>query len=106
MPVIEGQIVNMETFAGKEGKADRKVIQVLETLGKMAALVNVADMSQSEQGFKQGQKVQIPVIDGGYVDRSGAVRITYTFFGYKNGNGNGTPANGNAQKAEGGLLGK
>lgn len=93
MPIIDGQIINMETFPGKEGKAPRKVIQVLETLGKMAVLVNVSDMSQGDHGFKQGQKVQIPVNDGGYVDKfTGAVQITYTFFGFKNGNGNGKAA--------------
>lgn len=82
MPVIHGQIVNMETFPGKDGKPSRRVIQVLETLGKMAALVNVADMSQGEE-FKEGQRVELPVSPGGYVSRSGAVEITYTYWGRK-----------------------
>ncbi|MFZ2447258.1 MAG: hypothetical protein WAW37_12945 [Syntrophobacteraceae bacterium] len=87
MPVIEGTIVNMETFQGKEGKADRRVIQVLETMGKLAELVNVSDMSQEPHGLKIGEAVRLPANDGGYVDRSGAVVVTYTFWGFKNGNG-------------------
>ncbi|MFZ2447463.1 MAG: hypothetical protein WAW37_13995 [Syntrophobacteraceae bacterium] len=105
MPVIEGTIVNMETFAGKEGKADRRVIQVLETMGKLAELVNVSDMSQEPHGLKIGEAVRLPANDGGYVDRSGAVVVTYTFWGFKNGNGNGKGSSAPASNGPGkGVL--
>lgn len=85
MPVIMGKVINVLVHEGKEGKPDRRELQILETLGRRAELVNVSDMSGSQNGsvIREGQEIQLPVSSGYYFKNQGKeVELTYTFWGY------------------------